>query len=85
MSHPVHTLVSLLNEHAYTKYFLVIFQPARPFLLHKNKQGGCFYSVPCSFIRACSFNRDTRVQSTLALMNYLALNFLPFQKTSCVK
>ena len=51
MSHPVHTLVSLLNEHAYTKYFLVIFQPARPFLLHKNEHGVHYYLVPCSFDR----------------------------------
>ena len=30
---------------------MVIFQPARPFLQHKNEQGGHCYLVPCSFIR----------------------------------
>lgn len=34
---------------------LVIFYPARPFLLHTNKK------VPCSFIRACSLIRKLRV------------------------
>ena len=40
---------------------LVIFHPARPFLLHTNKKGGLCYLVPCSFIRACSFVRKLRV------------------------
>ena len=41
---------------------LTIFQPARPFLLHKNEQGGHPYLVPCSLNRACSRNRETRVK-----------------------
>ena len=41
---------------------LTIFQPARPFLLHKNEQGGHPYLVPCSLNRACLRNRETRVQ-----------------------
>ena len=40
---------------------LTIFQPARPFLLHKNEQGGHPYLVPCSLNRACSRNRGIRV------------------------
>ena len=55
------TLVFLLNEHAHSKKYFVIFQPARPFLLHKNEQGGHSCLIPCSFIRTCSFNRKTRV------------------------
>ena len=37
------------------KDFLMFFQPARPFLLHKSKQGGHPYLVPCSL------NSETRV------------------------
>ena len=39
------TLVFLIWKHACNKIFLMIFQPARPFLLHKNKQGGKLYLV----------------------------------------
>ena len=55
------TLVFLLNEHAHSNKYFVIFQPTCPFLLHKNEQGGHSYLIPCSFIRTCSFNRKTRV------------------------
>ena len=39
------TLVFLIREHARNKKILMIFQPARPFLLHKNEQGGKPYLV----------------------------------------
>ena len=39
----------------------MIFQPAHPFLLHKNEQGGHLYLVRCSLNTTCSLNRNTRV------------------------
>ena len=72
------TLVSLINEHAVTNSFMAIFQPARPFLLHKNEQGGHCYLIPCSFIR------DTRVWKMIMdhLLNKPYVNgvqWLPFE------
>ena len=45
------TLGFLLREYARTQKIWMIFQPASPFLLHKNKQGAHYYLVPCLFIR----------------------------------
>ena len=49
---------------------MVFFQPACPFLPHKNEQGGHCYLVFCSFIKACWFNREIRVSKTLFCLSF---------------
>ena len=59
-------LLALINEHAQLIKCWSFSSLLAPFLLHKNKQGGHCYIVRCSFIKACSFLRDTRVCDTEA-------------------